>query len=111
MTDIVKIENEGIVMAEFNHVIGPQEARLNVTYGGQNGDLVDPINFDANDVDIKRWATEAVRAGNIPGINADPNVNFTDFVVDRFSAKDDLPNRVALRPKVPFGHLGRISNT
>jgi hypothetical protein len=68
-----------------------------------NGDLPDPVNFDATDADIKTWATEAVRNGDVPGIDADPNVDFTDFVVDRFVAKDDKGNRLFLRPKAAFG--------
>lgn len=83
----------------------PGEAILNITYGGQNGDLPQPIMFDAADADIRRWATEAVRAG-IPGITADSNANFDDFVVERFGATDGLPSRVLLRPKTPFGACG-----
>ncbi len=80
------------------------EAKLNVTYGGQNGDFEDPVNFDVADEEIRQWATEAVQAGTIPGIPADPNANFTDFVVDRFEATDDRPFKLlVLRPKTPFG--------
>jgi len=79
------------------------EARLNITVNGQNGDLPDPVVYDSTDADVKAWATEAVRNGDIPGIDADPNVDFGDFVVDRFDAKDDEPNRLYVRPKVPFG--------
>jgi len=78
-------------------------ARLNVTYGGQNGDYPDPINIDATDADVKQIAMESVAAGYIPGIPADPAVNFTDFVVDRFPATAELPARLMLRPKTPFG--------
>ena len=79
------------------------QARLNITFGGENGDLVDPIFYDAADADIKTWATEAVTGGSVPGIPADGDVDFTDFVVDRFSANDEQPNRIFLRPKTPFG--------
>jgi hypothetical protein len=79
------------------------EARLNITYGGQQGDLPDPVPFDAPDDEVRRWATEAVSAG-IPGINPDPNADFTNFVVDRFPEREDVPyNRLSLRPKTPFG--------
>lgn len=88
-----------LVMAE---IIENGEAVLNVTWAGQNGDLPNPILLDSTDVDIRRWATEAVRAG-IPGITADANANFTDFVVERFAKTGDLPCRVMLRPKTPFG--------
>lgn len=86
------------------NVIGENEARVNVTFGGSNGDLPDPVSFDAPDGDIKGWVTEAVRGGGVPGIDADPDADFRDFVIDRFAAKDDLPNRLVVRPKTPFGN-------
>jgi hypothetical protein len=80
------------------------EARLNITWNGQNGDLPDPVSYDAGDGDVRAWASEAVRNGGVPNIPADANVNFTDFVVDRFAATQDTPyNRIFLRPKTPFG--------
>lgn len=80
------------------------EARLNITYNGSNGDLTDTINFDATDDDIKRWATEAIRTGSVPGIAADPNVDLTNFVVDRFGPNEARPYfLVQVRPKTPFG--------
>lgn len=79
-------------------------ATFNITWEGQNGDLPDPVFFDSSDGDLRAMAAEAVRNGDVPGITADPNVNFTDFVIDRFSATEDNPvNRVMLRPKTPFG--------
>jgi hypothetical protein len=77
--------------------------RLNVTYQGQNGDYPDPLNVDTPDADLKQVAAEAIRTGYIPGITPDPNVDLTDFVVDRFPATDDLPARAMIRPKTPFG--------
>jgi hypothetical protein len=78
-------------------------ARLNVTINGQNGDLPDPVSYDATDGDIKQIVTEAIHTGYIPGIDADANADLTDFVVDRFPASEDLPPRLMVRPKVPFG--------
>jgi hypothetical protein len=79
-------------------------AKLTITYNGQQGDLPDPVSYDSTDEALKQVATESVRDGYIPGIDADANVNFTDFVVDRFPARDDVPfNRLSLRPKTPFG--------
>lgn len=77
-------------------------ARLNITWAGQNADLPDPIDRDLDDATVKALATEAV-VGGVPGIEADQNANFTDFVVDRFQATGDLPARVMVRPKTPFG--------
>lgn len=83
--------------------IMPQEARVNVTWNGENADLPDPVSFDATDGDIKQWVTEAVRHG-FAGMPADPNVNLQDFVVDRFAPTEARPyNLLQLRPKTPFG--------
>jgi len=88
----------------MNEDIKVYQARVNVTWQGQNGDLPDPVSFDANDGDVKTWVTEAVRGGNVPGIRADRAANFHDFVVDRFTATEARPyNLIQLRPKTPFG--------
>lgn len=80
------------------------QARLNVTWKGQNGDLPDSVAFGATDAEIKRWATEALRTGGIPGITADPCANLDGYVVDRFSATAEIPYpRLFCRPKTPFG--------
>jgi hypothetical protein len=92
-------------MSDFIH---NTEARVNVTYGGQNGDLPDTVHMQSSDSDIRAWVTEAVRAGTIPGIRAHRHANFRDFVVDRFSATNARPyNLIQLRPKTPFGSRGR----
>jgi len=84
--------------------IGNNEARVNVTYGGQNGDLPDPVSFDATDAEIRTWVTEAVRSGSVPGIAANVNADFTDFVIDRFGSNDVRAyNLIQLRSKTPFG--------
>jgi hypothetical protein len=80
------------------------EARVNITWNGQNGDLPDMVDFDAGDADVKQWVTEAVRTGGVPGVTADERVDLTDFVVDRFSENDARPyNLIQIRPKTPFG--------
>jgi hypothetical protein len=77
---------------------------VNITWSGQNGDLPDPVSYDATDGDIKQWITEAVRTGGVPGIALDDGADFTDFVVDRFAANEDRPyNLIQIRPKTPFG--------
>lgn len=79
-------------------------AKLNVTWGGQNGDLPDPVPYDATEADLKVMAAEAITSGYIPGIGADANVNLGDFIVDRYAATDEIPfARVFIRPKTPFG--------
>ena len=80
------------------------EARVNITYLGENGDLPDPVLFDSPDGDVKGWVTEAIANGGIPGIPAAQNPDFTDFVVDRFSANAERDyNLIQVRPKTPFG--------
>ena len=78
-------------------------ARLNITFAGANGELADMVSFDATDAEVKTWATEAVRDGYVQGIPANGNVNFADYVVDRFPSTADLPDRIFLRPKTAFG--------
>jgi hypothetical protein len=63
------------------------------------------VAFDSTDGDVKQWITEAVRTGSVPGVPADPNADFRDFVVDRFTATEVRPyNLIQLRPKTPFGY-------
>lgn len=84
--------------------IGAHEAQFNITWQGHNGDLPDPVSYDAADGDLFQWAAEAVRGGDVPGIPADANVNFQDFVVRRFDATADVPyNRIMIHPKTPYG--------
>ena len=88
----------------MNNQFSNNEARVNVTYAGQNGDLPDTVWAQASDGDIRAWATEAVASGSILGIRATPSANFSGFVVDRFRATRDRPyNLIQLRPKTPFG--------
>lgn len=88
----------------MERIIGEHEARVNVTYNGENGDLPDPVSFDATDGDVKAWVQEAVRTGSIPGIPADERAEFHDFVVERFPRKEGRPSHtLVLRPKTPFG--------
>lgn len=85
-------------------VPGGDMAKLTITYGGQQGDLPDLVEFDSRDEDLKRIAEESIRAGYVPGIDA-MDANFNDFMVDRYRARDDIPfNRISIRPKTPFGN-------
>ena len=78
-------------------------ARVNVTYAGVNGDLVDLMDYDMNDVVIKAQVQECIVSGSIPGLENHTDADLTDFVVDRFPASGDLPARLFVRPKTPFG--------
>lgn len=85
-------------------VIADTEARVNVTWDGQNGDLPSTVPFDASDAEVKQWVTEAIRTGGVPGVRADLRADFSDFVVDRFRPTEAAPyNRLMIRPKTPFG--------
>lgn len=86
-------------------VLPVNQSRVNITWAGENVDLPDPVPTDATEADIRRIATESVRAG-VPGLLADPGADFKDFVVDRFGPTDERPfSLIMLRPKTPFGGL------
>lgn len=85
-------------------VVPAQPARLNVTWNGSNGEYPNDIPYDVSDADVKAMAQEALESDSIPGIERGANpIRLNDFVVERFPANGDLPNRVFLRPKTPFG--------
>ena len=88
---------------EMMRVPAPDEARLNVTYNNQNGHLPDPVHYDLQPEAVIAMAQEALRAGGIPGIDADPTADLEGFRVDRYPAKDEQPNRIFIRPKTEFG--------
>jgi hypothetical protein len=86
-----------------NDILG-HEARINITWRGQNGDLQHPAPFDASDGDIKQWVTEAISNGSVAGIRPDAGADFHDFVVDRFRPNAQRPyNLIQISPKTPFG--------
>jgi len=88
----------------MNNVIGADQARVNITWNGQNGDLPDPVSYDAADTIVKAWVTEAVQTGSVPGVIADRFADFRDFVIDRYPATAEIAyNRIFVRPKTPFG--------
>lgn len=91
-------------MTGLEVVLAPHEARVNITWNGQNGDMREPVNYDSSDADLRTWITEAVRGGSVPNLDASPSADFTDFVIDRFPATEARPyNLIQIRPKTPFG--------
>jgi hypothetical protein len=80
-----------------------ENARVNITWKGQQGELPDPVSFDATDANVLQWATEAVQSGGVPGIDTDLTADFQDYIVERYPEKDGLPPRIMIRPKTPFG--------
>jgi hypothetical protein len=92
------------MIMDENNALVPNMAKLTITYNGQQGDLPDPVPYDSTDDILKQMAAESIRQGYIPGIDGLADVNFADFVVDRFPARPDVPfNRLSIRPKTPFG--------
>jgi len=77
-------------------------AVLIVALDGELGESPDLVPFDASDEDVKRWATEAVAGGSIPGVDAQ-QIDFTNYKVRRLDAKDGLPDRLMVRPKTEVG--------
>ena len=91
-------------MENIIRAIGEDEARVNVTFRGGNGDLPDPVARDSADGDVRQWVTEAVRCGNIPGIVSSEDADFRDFVVERFGPTEARPyNIIFVRPKTAYG--------
>lgn len=78
-------------------------AQVNVTYAGVNGDLTDLMDYDMNDSVIKAQVQECIVSGSILGLENQTSADLTDFVVDRFPANGDVPARLFVRPKTPFG--------
>ena len=74
---------------------------INITYHGQSGNYLVNLDPGLDDRTIKNICEEAVRAGNVPGIDPGiPRNAFANFVIDRFNTE---PVRFVVRPKVPFG--------
>jgi hypothetical protein len=90
---------------ELARVIQPHQARVNVTYKRQHGELPDAVTYDAPDGDVRGWVTEAIRTGGVPGIEADPRAALNDYVIDRFPPVPGVReyNLIDIRPKVEFG--------
>ncbi len=95
------MENQALVVE-----IREDEARVNVTWKGENGDMVNPVPWGAPHGDILAFAAESIRNGGVIGITADPAADLKDFRVDPHPAKPDggySYNRFTIRPKTAFG--------
>lgn len=80
-------------------------AKVNVTYGGQNGDMPGEVPVDATRAQIIGWLTETLQTGGIPGIAPVANVDLENFVVDApFPPTPERPYAlITVRPKTPYG--------
>lgn len=84
--------------------IADYEARVNVTFGGLNGDLTDAISTDSTDAAIRTMVAEALQSGSVRGIPAQANPDLSNFMVDRFGPTEARPwNLLQVRPKVAYG--------
>lgn len=83
------------------------DARVNITYNNANGDLREPVDFDATDGDVRTWVSEAIRSNSVPGMTAaagDANVDLSGYKIDRFPADDVRPYAlIQVRPKTAYG--------
>jgi hypothetical protein len=92
------------VVMNMNPRLRAWEARVNVTWEGQNGDLPDPVDYNASDAQILTWVTEALQGGGVGGVRSDRRARVEGYVVDRFPATPQQPwHRIFVRPKTPFG--------
>ena len=82
----------------------PGEARLNITFDGQNVDFDAPVPFGASEAELKRWARESIAGGALGAERPAHAVDLDQHVIDRFPATAKVPhNRIFLRPLTPFG--------
>lgn len=79
---------------------GPQ-VTLEVTWNGQQGELPEPVPWEATELELKGMAWQALAEGRVRGVAADPSVDLEGFVVDWI--EEDGMRRIAVRPKTPFG--------
>lgn len=97
-------EARDLVVVEAQPAMRDDQARLNITFGGFNGDLADPIGAELTDGDVKQIAAEALAAGSVIGVPAHSGADLRDFVVERFAPTEGFAyTRILLRPKTPFG--------
>ncbi len=86
-------------------VIEAHQALVNITHKRKNGEMQDPVSYDATDGDIRGWVAESIRHGSIRGIDADPNVDLRDYVIERYPIEAGVRehNLIMVRPKTEFG--------
>jgi hypothetical protein len=88
----------------IDQIMEEGRARVVVTYAGQTGDLADTVSTTTAHGALRSMAQEALRAGDIRGIQAIPDADLSDFVVDISRATPERPHDLMiLRPKVAFG--------
>ena len=79
-------------------------AIVTITYNRQQGHMADPVPYDSDKEELLRIMTEAIQTGGIHGVAEDPDVDLTDYQVERVPAVDAIPvDRLVMYPKTPFG--------
>lgn len=98
---MVEVAQQEIVVGGF---VGPTEAKVNLTWAGQNYDLTDPVPYDIPEEQLRAALSEVIRAGD-DGIPADQDVAMmANFVVRRYEPTATRPSRlITVRPKTEFG--------
>lgn len=98
---MVEVAQQEIVVGGF---VGPTEAKVNLTWSGQNYDLSDPVPYDVPEATLKAALSEIIRSGG-DGIPADQDVAMlANYVVMRHEPTATRPSRlITVRPKTEFG--------
>lgn len=92
------------MIALANEPISIEQARVNITHAGLNGELPETVFYRSDKEQIRAWVTEALRTGSIPGIPEDPRADIADYSIETFDADEATPyNRIFVRPKTVFG--------
>ncbi len=97
----MEVAQQEIVVGGF---VNPTEAKVNLTWSGQNYDLSDPVPYDISEATLKAALSEIIRSGG-DGIPADQDVAMlANYVVMRHEPTATRPYRlISIRPKTEFG--------
>lgn len=81
------------------------EARVNITYGGQNADLPQTVDANASTDTIKRFVIEALLSGSVAGLTPVAGEDFSGYTVDPLMPAIEGRNYdlFVFRPKTRFG--------
>lgn len=79
------------------------DAIIEMTYNERHGTTTSPVPWDLDDASVRAIAQECLRNGDVRGLDQDPHANLDGFVVKKYAAKDEFPNRFLLRPSTEFG--------
>lgn len=84
--------------------VGPDQALINLTWGGCNFDLPVPVSVDITDEELRSTLSEIIRSGSY-GIDPDQDIG----PLQNYKMERDGPNAtrahnlIVARPATPFG--------